>query len=269
MNCLSLIQATTHEWDAIILNYPDFATIDKQLTTEYETYEPDIRILPVKEKIFRAFQLCPLNKLKVVFLGMDPYINIKCNQITKIEEPEANGLSFSVNEGMPMPPSLKNLLKEMESDIGAKGSQDFTYLAKQGILFLNTALTVRQHKTGTHTKIWKKFTDWLIQAISNSKDGSKGLVFILLGNHAQEKKKFIYHSCHPGGAGGIAEAILLAEKKFIETDIDDTTKHIIIEAVHPSPLSANRGFFGSKIYSQCNAALEKLGHTPINWHYGS
>lgn len=245
MNCLSLIQDSTHEWDAIILNYPDYTIIDKQLTEEYNTYEPDIRILPFKENIFRALKLCPLNKLKVVFLGMDPYINIKCNKITKVEEPEANGLSFSVNEGMPMPPSLKNLLKEMESDIGAKGSSDFSYLANQGILFLNTALTVRQHKTGTHTKIWKKFTNWLIKEISTSYSKTKtkdtqGVVFILLGNHAQEKKQFI-----------------------------DETHHQIIEAVHPSPLSANRGFFGSKIFSRCNVALEKLGHTSINWNYGS
>ena len=241
MNCLSLIKShisKDNDWLPILLSY-DYSSIDTLLTAECVTYYPDIRIFPDQDNIFRAFELCPLHQLRIVFLGMDPYINIKHNKLTDTDEPEANGLAFSVNEGIPAPPSLKNLLKEMQTDVGATTGaistcSDFTYLAKQGILFLNAALTVRQHKTGSHSKIWKHFTDWIIQQISTRKSG---VVFILLGKCAQEKATCI-----------------------------DSEKHTLIQEVHPSPLSASRGFFGSKIYSKCNTAL---GKNPIQWVYGS
>jgi uracil-DNA glycosylase len=238
MNILQLIKdQTDEEWQSILVCPAiDYDEINASLDKEYETYEPDIKILPNKENIFKAFKLCPRSQLKVVLLGMDCYINIKTNKISSIDEPEANGLAFSVNEGMPIPPSLRNLIKEMKDDIGGEGfhSSDFSDLAKQGILFLNSALTVRQHTSNSHMKIWQKYTDAIIQQISLQEDG---VVFILLGKAAQAKHKYI-----------------------------NTDRHRILEAIHPSPLSASKGFFGSKIYSKTNALLLELGKEPIKWN---
>ena len=235
MNIQQLIKEQTNtEWQKILLTYPHFDEINSLLTKEYNTYEPDIKILPLKENIFNAFTQCPFDKLKVIWVGQDCYINIKKNKNTGKEEPEANGLAFSVNDGIPIPPSLKNLIKEMEDDIGGElHSSDFSNLASQGILFLNAALTVRQYKSNSHAKIWKKFTNWLIEQISKN---TEGIVYILLGKYAQGKKKFI-----------------------------DEGKHYIIEGIHPSPLSAYRGFFGSKIYSKCNSILKDIGKDEIKW----
>ena len=235
MNLQQLIKEQTNdEWQELLLSYPDFEEMNSALTKEYKTYEPHIKILPFKNNIFNAFKLCPLKSLKVSLIGQDCYINMKKNKNTGEEEPEANGLAFSVNEGLPLPPSLKNLIKEMQDDIGGEfRSSDFSNLASQGILFLNAALTVRQYKSNSHAKIWRKFTDWIIQQISKN---TEGIVFILLGKYAQEKKKFI-----------------------------DTDKHHIIEEIHPSPLSAYRGFFGSKIYSKCNTILKDTGKEEIEW----
>lgn len=242
MNIQQLIkEQTSPEWQEILLSYPNFEELNAALTKEYETYEPDIKILPFRENIFRAFTLCPFDKLKICFTGMDPYIQLRMNKKTGEVEPEANGLAFSVNEGLKLPPSLRNLIKEMQDDIGGEfRSSDFSELASQGILFLNSALTVRQFKSGSHSKIWKKYTDWILEKISKEKQ-KDGLVFILLGKHAQDKKKIIQEG--------------------------DTSKeaHFYVEAVHPSPLSAHKGFFGSKIFSKCNDILENQKKTKIDW----
>ena len=235
MNLQNLIKEQTNpEWQELLLAYPNFDEMNVALQKEYQTYEPHIKILPYKENIFNAFKKCPYSKLKVIQISQDPYFNMKINKNTGEMEPEANGLAFSVNEGLPVPPSLKNLIKEMQDDIGVEyRSSDFSNLASQGILFLNAALTVRQHMSNSHAKIWRKFTNWVIEQISKEKEG---IVFILLGKYAQGKAKFI-----------------------------DTKKHHLIEEVHPSPLSAFRGFFGSKIYSKCNTFLIEKGQEEIEW----
>jgi uracil-DNA glycosylase len=202
---------------------------DKYLEPLINKYEIDIDkiydssdiIYPPKEKIWNAFSYFNPEETKVILLGLDPYIR----------EDQAMGLSFSVPDGEDLPPSLKNIYKEIESDIGCKmnfKNGNLIDWAKQNILLLNSALTVIQGKTGSHTKIWSQFTDSLIKNLSND---FPHIIFILLGNVARSKASLIEN------------------------------KNNIIEAVHPSPLSANRGFFGSKIFSKCNKLLVK----PINW----
>jgi uracil-DNA glycosylase len=200
----------------------------EQLTTFLTTEKAQGKtILPAGSLIFNAFEQTHFDDVRVVILGQDPY-HKKC---------QAHGLSFSVPNGVAYPPSLQNIIKELKSDIGLSVQEkngDLTCWAKQGVLLLNTVLSVREKEPQSHqNKGWEFFTDAVIRAIS-SKD--EPVVFILWGSPAQKK-----------------EAII------------DTGKHLILKAVHPSPLSAYRGFFGSKPFSQTNAFLEKNGKTPIVW----
>ena len=182
---------------------------------------------PPKKLIFNAFDLCPPEKTKVVILGQDPY-----------HRPgQAHGLCFSVPEGIPHPPSLKNIFKELENDLQMAYpiSGNLTSWAKQGVLLLNATLTVQAHRAGSHqAKGWETFTDRLIKLLSEQYEG---LVFLLWGGYAKQKIKLI-----------------------------DADKHCVLSSGHPSPLSANRGYwFGNQHFSKCNAYLDYKGKKPINW----
>lgn len=182
-------------------------------------------IFPPGGQIFRAFDLTPLDKVKVVILGQDPYHGVG----------QAHGLSFSVPEGVPAPPSLKNIFKEIESDLGVKmsGYPNLENWARQGVLLLNAVLTVRSGEAASHGKIgWQEFTDAVIRCIS---DNCEGVVFMLWGNFARTKTSLIDHS-----------------------------RHIVLEAAHPSPL-ARGAFFGCRHFSRANAALTASGRKPIDW----
>ena len=184
-------------------------------------------VYPPPKFIFNAFELTPFDKVKVVILGQDPYHGIN----------QANGLAFSVNNGVAIPPSLINIYKEIESDIGEKTKNvggNLENWAKQGILMLNATLTVQAHMAGSHqNKGWEKFTDAVVKILSEQKEN---LVFILWGSYAQKKGSVI-----------------------------DESKHLIIKSAHPSPLSAYNGFFGSKPFSQTNAYLIFSGKEPVIW----
>ena len=182
-------------------------------------------IYPPGSQIFRAFELTPLDNLKVVILGQDPYHG----------PGQAHGLSFSVSAGVSAPPSLKNIFKEIESDLGVKmsGYPDLEKWARQGVLLLNAVLTVRAGQPTSHSKIgWQEFTDAVIRYIS---DNCEGVVFLLWGNFARTKSALIDHS-----------------------------KHHVLEAAHPSPL-ARGAFFGCRHFSQSNALLASRGLRPIDW----
>ncbi len=183
-------------------------------------------IYPKASNISNAFNLCPFDKIKVVILGQDPY-----------HEPnQAHGLCFSVLDPTPAPPSLKNIFKEINLDLGITPleSGDLTRWASQGVLLLNATLTVEAHKAGSHQgKGWEEFTDRVIFNLANRKSG---LVFLLWGSYAQKKGEFI-----------------------------DQTKHLVLKSVHPSPLSAHRGFFGNHHFSQANNYLIAQGQLPIDW----
>ena len=183
-------------------------------------------IYPPEPSIFAAFNLTPFDAVKLVILGQDPYHG----------PGQAMGLSFSVPEGTKTPPSLRNMIKEIEADIGSAAltSGDLTGWAKQGVLLLNTSLTVEDGKAGSHSKLgWARFTDRAIAALS---DGREGLCFFLWGGHAQKKAGLI-----------------------------DAGKHLVLAGPHPSPLSAYRGFFGCKHFSKANAYLDASGRDPIIW----
>ncbi len=182
---------------------------------------------PKASDIFNAFNHCAFNEVKVVIIGQDPYHDIG----------QANGLSFSVNDGIKHPPSLVNIFKELEQDLGIPYpiSGNLMPWADQGVLLLNATLTVRAHEAGSHQKKgWEQFTDAVIQTISAEKTN---VVFLLWGGFAKKKKKLI-----------------------------DSSKHIILESGHPSPLSANRGYwFGNKHFSKTNSQLEQVGEISIDW----
>jgi uracil-DNA glycosylase len=183
-------------------------------------------IYPPGSLIFNAFNLCPFDKVKAVIIGQDPYHG----------PGQAHGLCFSVREGIDFPPSLINIYKEIESDLGYKtsGTGNLERWATQGVLLLNATLTVRAHIAASHQrKGWEEFTDSVINILNREK---KNLVFFLWGAYAQKKGESI-----------------------------DRSKHLILESVHPSPLSASRGFFGNKHFSRCNDYLVKNGIEPINW----
>lgn len=181
---------------------------------------------PPGNLIFNAFNLCPFDRVKVVIIGQDPY-----------HEPgQAHGLSFSVNDGVMFPPSLQNIFKEINADLGTPipESGNLTRWAEQGVLLLNATLTVRAHQAASHQRHgWEEFTDAAIRALSADRDH---LVFILWGSYARSKKALI-----------------------------DTSRHLVLESAHPSPLSAYRGFFGNHQFSRCNAYLEANGEQPIAW----
>jgi uracil-DNA glycosylase len=183
-------------------------------------------IYPPGSLIFNAFNLCPFQNIKAVIIGQDPYHG----------PGQAHGLCFSVKEGVDFPPSLINIFKEIELDLGLKKplSGNLERWAAQGVLMLNATLTVRAHQAASHQKKgWEEFTDSVISILNNEKSN---LVFFLWGAYAQKK----------------GEAI-------------DRSKHMVLESVHPSPLSASRGFFGNKHFSKCNNYLIDKGIEPINW----
>lgn len=184
------------------------------------------RVFPPPQFIFRAFELCPFDAVKVVLLGQDPYHS----------DGQAHGLCFSVPEQTPVPPSLANIYKEIVADIGGTPSVygNLEAWAKQSVLLLNATLTVRAHQPASHQgKGWEAFTDAVIKKLSNEKEH---LVFLLWGNYAKKKNELI-----------------------------DWEKHLVLEAAHPSPFSASSGFFGCKHFSQTNAYLAKHGKEPIRW----
>lgn len=184
------------------------------------------QIFPPGRLIFNAFNLCPFDKAKVVIIGQDPYHG----------PGQAHGLCFSVNDGIPFPPSLKNIFKEIQDDLGipVPESGDLTRWANQGVLLLNATLTVRAHQAGSHQrKGWEEFTDAAIRALAEQREH---LVFILWGAYAQKKGAFI-----------------------------DRNKHLVLASAHPSPLSAYNGFFGNKHFSRANEYLVSHGKEPICW----
>lgn len=183
-------------------------------------------VLPPKEYRFRALELTPLENIKAVILGQDPYHG----------EGEANGLAFSVNKDIKIPPSLRNIYKELNSDLGLEipTHGDLTSWAKEGVLLLNSILTVEKNKPASHRDIgWQQYTDSLISQISNQKEH---VVFILWGKYAQSKIPLI-----------------------------NQAKHLIIASTHPSPFSANKGFLGSKPFSKCNKWLKEKNVPQIDW----
>lgn len=183
-------------------------------------------VYPPKDKVFEAFRLCDLSDIKVVILGQDPYHGPK----------QAHGLCFSVNKGIPLPPSLKNIYQELHSDLNIElpPHGDLTTWAKQGVFLLNTVLTVEASNANSHRDYgWLQFTDEVIKIISDSLDH---VVFLLWGSPAQRKQILV-----------------------------DSNKHTILTAPHPSPLSAYRGFFGCKHFSRANEALVRHNQPPINW----
>lgn len=200
-----------------------FRSLSRFVREEYST----AIVYPSPKHIFRAFELCPLDKVEVVILGQDPYHG----------PGQANGLCFAVGEGVALPPSLQNIFKEIESDIGqpiVHRTGELGHWARQGVLLLNATLTVAARAPGSHQgRGWEEFTDAVIRLLSERKEH---LVFILWGNYAKAKGAHI-----------------------------DRAKHCVIESAHPSPLSAHSGFFGSRPFSRANAYLEAHGKKPIDW----
>jgi uracil-DNA glycosylase len=200
-----------------------FANLTKLVRQEYQNHQ----CFPPGRLVFNAFNLCPFNDVKVVIIGQDPY-----------HEPgQAMGLSFSVPVGTTIPPSLVNIFKEIQQDLGNPIPQDgdLTRWSKQGVLLLNATLTVRAHEANSHQKLgWNQFTDAAIKALS---DHRQGLVYMLWGGYARSKRYLI-----------------------------NQQHNLVLESVHPSPLSANRGgWFGQHQFSRCNAYLESKGIAPIHW----
>jgi uracil-DNA glycosylase len=199
-----------------------FARLTQFVRSEYAT----ATVYPPGKLIFNAFDLCPFDKVKVVIIGQDPYHG----------PGQAHGLCFSVNEGIPFPPSLRNIFKEIQDDLGTPvpASGDLTRWAEQGVLLLNATLTVRAGQAGSHQRQgWEEFTDAAIRALATEREH---LVFILWGAYAQKKGAFI-----------------------------DRSRHLVLASAHPSPLSAYNGFFGNKHFSRTNAYLVEHGETPIQW----
>ena len=217
--------AITGEWEKALhpeFKKPYYAQLYKKVLEAYRTET----VYPPSTDIFNAFAFTPLEKVKVVILGQDPY-----------HEPgQANGLCFSVHKGIRIPPSLVNIYKEMSTDLGCPipESGDLTGWARQGVLLLNTVLTVRAHAANSHRGIgWEEFTDAAIRVLA---DQDRPIVFILWGTPARRKKALIHNP-----------------------------KHLIIESPHPSPLSASGGFFGSRPFSRTNDYLVRCGLEPIDW----
>ena len=213
------------DWQAALkeeFRQPYYARLYKTVMSEYKSR----KIFPPPQDMFNAFEFTPLNDVKVVILGQDPYHN----------DGQANGLCFSVRPDVEIPPSLVNIYKELQDDLGCRIPNN-GYLvkwAKQGVLMLNTVLTVRAHQANSHRGIgWEQFTDAVIR-ILNEQD--RPIVYLLWGRPAQMKKSML-----------------------------DNPRHLVLTAAHPSPLSAYRGFFGCRHFSQTNAFLEENGLSPIDW----
>ncbi|MDC1175590.1 uracil-DNA glycosylase [Bacteriovoracaceae bacterium] len=220
----NLIRQINTDWKEELLTQVQqeyFINLNKFLKNqnELETY-------PKKENIFKAFELCSLKDLKVVILGQDPYHG----------QDQAHGLSFSVTTGMKIPPSLRNIYKELETDLNIKAPNHgcLESWAKQGVLLLNNVLTVEKSKAGAHQKKgWEQFTEFVMRTINEKKDN---IVFILWGGPAQKKAKLL-----------------------------DDKRHFLLMSPHPSPLSSYRGFFGSRPFSKCNEFLKSKELKTIDW----
>ena len=211
-------------WEEIFNNYPKIDELNNMIK-EIDEQRLTKTIYPPKEQVFRVFDL-PLKDIKVVILGQDPYHN----------PDQACGLSFSVNDGVPLPKSLINIYKELHDDLGIKPAKtgNLESWFKQGVFLLNAVLTVEKNSPASHSKMgWENFTDYIIENISEK---NENVVFVLWGSYARSKNKLI-----------------------------DSSKHKIIESAHPSPLSAYRGFFGSKAFSQINSYLAENGRETINF----
>lgn len=210
-------KALAEQWEM-----PYFKTLTDFVRAQYAT----TTVYPPASKIFAAFDACPFDKVKVVILGQDPYHG----------PGQANGLCFSVNPGVPYPPSLINIFKEVSSDTGAAAPSDgdLSRWARQGVFMLNSVLTVEQGRAASHaSRGWETLTDAAITALSANREH---LVFLLWGSYAINKGKLI-----------------------------DRSKHLVLTSVHPSPLSAHRGFFGNRHFSRANEYLQAHGITPIQW----
>jgi len=211
-------------WEEIFNNYPKIDELNNMIK-EIDEQRLTKTIYPPKEQVFRVFDL-PLKDIKVVILGQDPYHN----------PDQACGLSFSVNDGVPLPKSLINIYKELHDDLGIKPAKtgNLESWFKQGVFLLNAVLTVEKNSPASHSKMgWENFTDYIIENISEK---NENVVFVLWGAYARSKNKLI-----------------------------DPSKHKIIESAHPSPLSAYRGFFGSKVFSQINSYLAENDRETINF----
>ena len=217
--------AITNDWQeplAAEFKKPYYAKLYQTVKEEYETKQ----IFPAADDIFNAFAFTPLSEVKVVILGQDPYHDVG----------QAHGLCFSVKPDVKIPPSLVNIYKELHDDLGCRIPNNGCLIkwARQGVLLLNTVLTVRAHQANSHRGIgWEEFTDAAIRVVGEQ---DRPLVFILWGRPARMKKSMLKNP-----------------------------KHLILEAAHPSPLSAHNGFFGSRPFSQTNAYLEAHGLSPIDW----
>lgn len=213
------------EWKSALADVwisPQFARLAQCVRHEYAT----AKVFPPASKIFAAFDSCPFSQVKVVIIGQDPYH----------DDGQANGLCFSVAPGVSLPPSLLNIFKEIQSDLGTAipSDGDLSRWAAQGVLLLNSSLTVRAHCPASHSGFgWETLTDAAIEALSNRRDH---IVFMLWGAHAQRKASLI-----------------------------DASRHCVLRAPHPSPLSAYRGFLGCRHFSQANAYLVSHNLAPINW----
>ena len=198
----------------------------QELQAFVEKRRAEVRVFPEEKNVFNALELTPFESVKVVILGQDPYHGFG----------QAHGLSFSVQKGTPLPPSLKNIYKELQEDIGGElpTEGDLSHWAKQGVLLLNTVLTVEEGNANSHKGMgWEKLTNRLIESLNELKHP---VIFILWGKPAQDKEKLITNP-----------------------------NHVILKSPHPSPLSAYRGFFGSKPFSRVNDILIQHGQTPIRW----
>jgi uracil-DNA glycosylase len=213
------------DWNPVLraeLDKPYWRTLQAFVADERTRYP----VFPAPDEVFAALHLTPYADTRVLILGQDPYHG----------PGQAHGLCFSVRPGVPAPPSLVNIFKELEQDIGCRPppSGSLEPWARQGVLLLNATLTVRAHKAASHQgKGWETFTDAVIQAVN---DKAERVVFILWGAYARRKKPLV-----------------------------DQSRHVVIESAHPSPLSAANGFFGSRPFSRANAALEAAGRAPVDW----
>ena len=222
---MSLIKLS-NSWSEYLENELQKEYMQKLERFLFAQYNKKLIIFPEVDNLFKALDLVAVKDVRVVILGQDPYHGAG----------QAHGLSFSVKEGVRIPPSLKNIFTELKTDlnIDVPSSGDLSRWAKQGVLLLNTVLTVEQEKAGSHQKQgWETFTDEIIKIINNNCDH---VVFILWGANAQKKAAFV-----------------------------DRSKHLVLESAHPSPLSSYRGFFGSKPFSKTNAWLKKMGKPKIDW----
>lgn len=222
---MQLIRYLSADWKKLLrseMRKDYFKALQESLEVEMMHY----RIFPGKNEIFKAFEHTSPHQVKVVVLGQDPYHG----------DGQANGLAFSVNRDISLPPSLKNIFKERKADLDMELPRhgDLSHWAAQGVLLLNTGLTVRRGAPGSHKALgWQRFTDYVIEKIA---EFPQGIVFLLWGNHARSKKALLASS-----------------------------GHYILEAAHPSPFSANRGFLGCRHFSKTNNLLEKAGREPVDW----